>query len=91
MCPKIYQVYRWKTETERTNRGRVYLYPELICYIAFQFGIQLTDEKLRVLFDFNFIINGKGIHVSLHKEINYALNIHCVQQTFKTVKGLNTT
>ena len=30
MCTKIYQVYGWKTETESTIWGRVYLYPELV-------------------------------------------------------------
>ena len=29
MCPKIYRVYGCKTESESTNRGRVYLCHEL--------------------------------------------------------------
>ena len=35
MCTKINRVYGWKTETESTNRGRVYLYHELIGEVAF--------------------------------------------------------
>ena len=30
MFPKNYRVYGWKTQTESTNWGRVYLYHELI-------------------------------------------------------------
>ena len=35
MCTKIYRVNGWKTETESTNRERVYLYHELIGETAF--------------------------------------------------------
>mgnify|MGYP000358138715 CR=1 FL=1 len=35
MCTKIYRVYGWKTESERTNQGGVYLYQELIGEAAF--------------------------------------------------------
>ena len=35
MCTKINRVYGWKTETESTNRGQVYLYHELIGDVAF--------------------------------------------------------
>ena len=35
MCTKIYWVYGWKTETESTNWGQVYLYRELIGESAF--------------------------------------------------------
>ena len=30
MFTKIYRVYGWKTETESTNQGRVYLYHEVL-------------------------------------------------------------
>ena len=30
MCTKNYRVYGWKTQTESTNLGQVYLYHELI-------------------------------------------------------------
>ena len=64
MCTMICRVYRWKTETESTNWGGVYmyLYHELIVEAAFYFAIQFsTDKLLRDLFDLNFVSNGKGI------------------------------
>ena len=53
---KDYRVYRWKTETESTNWGRVYLYHELIGQAAFLFGVGFTDILLRDLFDSNLVI-----------------------------------
>ena len=44
MCTKIYRVPGRKTETENTNRGRVYLYHVLIVEAAFEIGIRFTDE-----------------------------------------------
>ena len=69
MCTKIYQVYRWKTETISTNGGRVYFYHELISEVTFQFGIWFTDKLLGDLFDLNFVINRKVL--SLHNEIKH--------------------
>ena len=69
MCTMNYRVYGWKTQTESTNWGRVYLYLELIGVATFKIGIQFTDKLLRYLFVLNFVMSGKV--TSLHKVIKY--------------------
>ena len=63
------KIHGWKNETECTNRGRVYLYHDLIGEAAFNCEFDLQINNSRYLFDLKFVINGKGI--SLHKEIKY--------------------
>ena len=67
MCRKLYRVYGWKTETEGTNWGQVYLYHELIGEATFSYSIRFTDKYLRDQFDLNIVNNGKVI--SLHNVI----------------------
>ena len=69
MCTKNYRVYGWKTQTENTNSGRVYLNHELIGEAVFEFCIRFTDRLLRYLFVLNFVISGKV--TSLPKVIKY--------------------
>ena len=46
MCTKNYRVKinGWKTQTESTNWGQVYLFHELIGEAAPEFGIRFTNK-----------------------------------------------